>query len=132
MFLQVGFDININTVRDPHSPFPSAITQSLAGIEQSYRDPLWMLKVPFFPYYNSVRKSITFLRTFAEKVIRKRAEALENGDDTPPDILAHLLSEKSKNSHITMEDLVDDFLTLFIAGKYSLSLGSCDITLQIV
>ena len=40
---------------------------------------------------------IKFLRAFAEEVIKERQEALQRGDETPPDILAHLLIKRRRN-----------------------------------
>ena len=88
----------------------------LDGIEESFRAPFWMFDVSSYQYQKSVGSSIKFLRAFAEEVIKERQEALQRGDETPPDILSHLLNEKEQNPEITMEDLVDNFLTLFMAG----------------
>ena len=115
-FLQVGFGIEIKTIQDPDSPFPTAVLKCLDGIEESFRAPFWMFDVSSYQFQKSVGSSIKFLRAFAEEVIKERQEALQRGDETPPDILSHLLNEKEQNPDITMEDLVDNFLTLFMAG----------------
>ena len=115
-FLQVGFGIEIKTIQDPDSPFPIAVLRCLEGIQVGFRSPFWMFDVSSYKYQKSVGRSIKFLRAFAEEVIKERQEALQRGDETPPDILAHLLKEKEHNPRITMEALVDDFLTLFVAG----------------
>ena len=57
-----------------------------------------------------------FIRNFGRKVILDRQGAVLQGEDTPLDILAHILSVKEKQSSITNEDLVDDFVTFFVAG----------------
>ena len=57
-----------------------------------------------------------FIRNFGKKVILDRQGAVLQGEDTPHDILAHILSVKEKQSSITNEDLVDDFVTFFVAG----------------
>ena len=115
-FLQVGFGIEIKTILDPDLPFPTAVLRCLEGIEESFHAPFWMFDVSSYQYQKSVGSSIKFLRAFAERVIKQRQQALQRGDETPPDILSHLLKEKEQNPEITMEDLVDNFVTLFIAG----------------
>ena len=69
-----------------------------------------------FPFQRSVAKACQFIRDFARRVILERQEAVLQGDNTPPDILAHILSVAEKESSITVEDLIDDFTTFFIAG----------------
>lgn len=69
-----------------------------------------------FPFQNSVIKSIKYLRAFAAKVIEERCSAVRNGEDTPKDVLEHILREAMENPHLDIEDLVDNFLTIFLAG----------------
>ena len=96
-FLQVGFGIEIKTIQDPDSPFPTAVLRCLEGIQESFRAPFWMFDVSSYQFQNSVGRSIKFLRAFAEEVIKERQEALQRGDLTPPDILAHLLIKRRRN-----------------------------------
>ena len=81
-----------------------------------------MFKVSMFPYQNSVIKAVKFLRSFAAEAIEERLLALKNGADTPKDVLEHILKEANANPGLDMEDLVDNFLVIFIAGIWSLSL----------
>jgi len=74
--------------------------------------------VSTFPFQRSVTKACQFIRNFARKVILERQEAVLRGENTPPDILAHILSVAEKEPSITVEDLIDDFSTFFIAGLY--------------
>lgn len=69
-----------------------------------------------FPFQNSVIKSIKYLRAFAAKVIEERCSAVRNGEDTPKDVLEHILRDAMENPHLDIEDLVDNFLTIFVAG----------------
>ena len=94
----------------------------LEGIQASFQNPFWMFKVSMFPYQNSVIKAVKFLRSFAAEAIEERLLALKNGADTPKDVLEHILKEANANPGLDMEDLVDNFLVIFIAGIWSLSL----------
>lgn len=69
-----------------------------------------------FPFQTSVIKAIKFLRSFATKVIEERCLALKNGEETPKDLLEHILNEARENHDLDMDDLVDNFLTIFVAG----------------
>jgi len=113
---QVGFNIDLDTIRNPASEFPTAVSKVLEGIEASFQNPFWMFNVSMFPYQNSVIKAIKFLRNFATEVIKERCLALKNGAETPKDVLEHILKEATTNPDLDIEDLVDNFLTVFIAG----------------
>ena len=69
-----------------------------------------------FPFQKSVGEATRLIRNFGKKMICERQEAVLRGEDTPPDILAHILSVAEKESSITVDDLVDDFVTFFVAG----------------
>ena len=75
-----------------------------------------MFNVFMFPYQNSVIKAVKFLRSFAAEAIEERFFALKNGAETPKDILEHILKEANANPGLNMEELVDNFLVVFIAG----------------
>ena len=113
---QVGFNIDLDTVRDPSSKFPTAVSKVLEGFQASFQNPFWMFNVSMFPYQNSVIKAMKFLRNFAAEAIEERLLALKNGAETPKDILEHILKEANANPGLDMEDLVDNFLVVFLAG----------------
>ncbi len=113
---QVGYNINLGTIVNPDSEFPSAVSKMLQGIHASFHTPLWMFDVSMFPFQYSVINAIKFLRSFAMKVIEERCLALKNNEETPKDVLEHILNEAKENPEFDMEDLVDNFLTIFIAG----------------
>lgn len=61
-------------------------------------------------------KYANFLRDYGKKVIRERQEAIALGDDTPPDILDHILRVAQADPTLTLEYLIDEFVTFFLAG----------------
>ena len=69
-----------------------------------------------FSYQNSIIENVRYLRNFAKKVIEERCLALQNGEETPNDILEHILKEAQDNPDVDIDDLVDNFLTIFVAG----------------
>ena len=50
-------------------------------------------------------------------MIQERQEAILRGDDTPNDILTHILRVAEVEPTLTLENLVDEFITFFIAGQ---------------
>ena len=116
---QVAFNVDVDTIQDANSPFPSSVSKILLGIQESIRSPFWRISVSKFPFQRSVINAGKFLRNFGKKLILERQEAVLRGEDTPSDILAHILRVAEKESSITIEDLVDDFGTFFVAGVYT-------------
>ena len=113
---QVGFGINLNNVGNPDSAFPSAVYKTLEGMQANFQNPFWRFQISTFPFQNSVIDAIKYLRLFAKNVIEERCLALQNRDETPSDILEHIVKEAQEKPEINMDDLVDNFLTVFIAG----------------
>jgi len=113
---KVGFNINIDSIGNPDSPFLSAAYKGLQGISFSFHSPLWMFQISTFPFQNSVIEAVKYLRNFGKKVIEKRCSAIQNGEETPADILDHILKEAKENPDLDLDDLVDNFATFFIAG----------------
>ena len=117
ILLQVAFDIDVDVIRDPNSPFPSAVSKGLKGAQESIRTPFPQLFGLVFPSQSGLAEAIKFIREFAGNVIKERQEAVLRGDETPNDILAHILKVAESESSLSFEDLIDQFLTFFVAGK---------------
>ena len=96
----------------------------LEGVQANFQNPFWMFDVSKFPFQNSVIKAIKFLRSFAAEVIEKRCLALKNGEDTPKDVLEHIVKEANENPDLDIDDLVDNFVTVFVAGIERLLLNN--------
>lgn len=118
---KVGFNIDLNNIGNPDSAFPNAVFKTLQGIQSSFQNPFWMFQTSMFSYQNSIIESVRYLRNFAKKVIEERCLAWRNGEETPKDILEHILKEAQDNPDVDIDDLVDNFLTIFIAGQETTS-----------
>ena len=112
----MAFGIDLNTINEPDSPFPTAVRESLIA-------PIWALMHPFhaidftsYGYQNTVVEAIHFLRDTGKKIIDKRRRAMKNGDNVPLDILTYLLETVEEDISIDYEELLDHFVTFFIAG----------------
>ena len=115
-----------STVLYFRSFFTSAVSKTLEGMQANLQNPFWMFQISSFPFQNSVVEAIRYLRYFAKNVIEERGLALHNGDETPNDILQHIVKGAQEDSEFDMDDMVDNFFTIFIAGiKTKLNVPSC-------
>ena len=117
ILLQVAFDIDVDVIRDADSPFPSAVSKGLKGVQESMLTPFSQLLGLVLPSQSGLAEAIKFIREFAGKVLKERQEAVLREDETPNDILAHILKVAESESSLSFEDLIDQFVTLFFAGK---------------
>ena len=114
--VQVAFNVDVDAIRNANSIFPSAISKVFKGIQESIQSPFWRVDFTQFPFQRSVIQAAKYLRNYATEVIKERQKAVLNGDDVPRDILSHILNVAEAEPTLTMEHLVDEFITFFIAG----------------
>ncbi|XP_064388742.1 cholesterol 24-hydroxylase-like [Halichondria panicea] len=79
-------------------------------------------KSPFFQYIHpfeaeAYRETVRAIRTIGRDCIKKRIAMVERGVEVPNDILTHILGLASTKETVSIEDLVDDFATFYIAGQ---------------
>ena len=122
MFLQVAFGIDLNAIHEPDSPFSSAIKESLIAPIWCFAHPLHAIEFTTYGYQNSVIAAIHFLRDTGKKIIDERKKAILNGDEVPTDILSYILKSMDEDTVLDYEELLDHFVTFFIAGKLRLCL----------
>ena len=68
----------------------------------------------------TISQSVAVLRNYAREYIQQRLQAMEDSKMRSNDILQMILEAfdvNSKNSDAYMEELVDEFLTFFLAGN---------------
>lgn len=65
------------------------------------------------------RNSVVAVRKIGRDLIEKRIQDVSNGEEVPNDILTQILKMASTEKSVDLEDLVDDFVTFFFAGKQS-------------
>ena len=118
---QVSFNINTNTIEDPESPFPSAIRNYLRGVQANLEIPVPSAVLRIFQYKlfqkDSQRVQINaarFLRKFASDCISSRQkDIIAEKKDVPNDLLNILITSGT----FTQEEIIDEFITMFIAGQ---------------
>ena len=76
-------------------------------------------------YKQEVRDSIKCLREAGRKCIEQRLEAMQREDEVPQDILTYILKSvtgvSGKDYKDQMENVIDEFVTFFVAGNEKLS-----------
>ena len=117
---QVSFNINTNAIEDPQSPFPSAIRNYLRGVQANFEIPIPAAVLGIFQFKLFQKESqrvqidaTRFLRKFASECISARKKDIDEKKDLPNDLLSLLINDGS----LTREDIIDEFITIFIAGQ---------------
>ena len=117
---QVSFNINTHAIERPDSPFPDAIRQYLRGVQDNIDLPLSPTLLAIFQFklfQNATKKeqikAIRFLRNFARDCITNRKKDIADDKTVSDDLLSLLI----KNGSLSTDDIIDEFLTIFIAGQ---------------
>ncbi|XP_029114527.1 cholesterol 24-hydroxylase-like [Scleropages formosus] len=113
---KVAFGIDLNLL-ETESPFPKAIEKVLNGIVYYIRDPMMLFKPWKWKFIKEVKDAIKLLRKTGEKCITERKRAMRNGESVPKDILTQILKSAEQDQHDDLEQMLDNFLTFFIAGQ---------------
>lgn len=119
--LQVAFGIDLKTIHEPDSLFPTAIKECLKAPIWCLTHPLHAIDITTYNYQNVVVAAIHFLRDTGKKIIDDRMKAIRNNDDVPNDILTYILKSMPEDTSVDYEALLDQFVTFFIAGKTHLT-----------
>ena len=103
---------------DPNSPFPKAISNAFRGMAANGDPPVNATVLSLFKYWpwptqKEQIDAAKFLRQFARECVIKRIKDIEADRDTPNDLLGILVSDKL----LSMEDIIDEFVTIFMAGQ---------------
>ena len=120
---KVAFSIDLGAIEDASLPFRSAAASVLEAIQHNMYSPFptWFLRIYQRRCLQSETQrrqidAVKFLRDFARKCILKRLTMVKDGDDVPSDILSCIVRCTEKDESLTIEDLVDEFITIFFAG----------------
>ena len=121
---KVSFNINTHTIEDPNSPFPEAIREHTGGIQDNFDIPFHPILLAIFQFklfQNATKReqinATKFLRNFASDCISTRMKDIANGKDVPDDLLSVLI----KDGSLSLDDIIDEFLTIFLAGHETTS-----------
>ncbi|XP_068683870.1 cholesterol 24-hydroxylase-like [Montipora foliosa] len=118
---KVAFNVDLDVIKDANSPFLAALNDSLRGVQESFLRPFWRLDISSISQRKTLSKATKILRDYGRKLIHDRQQAISRGEDTPSDILDHILRVAEAEPTLTLEYLVDEFVTFFLAGQETTS-----------
>ncbi|KAG9463545.1 hypothetical protein GDO78_021534 [Eleutherodactylus coqui] len=113
---KVAFGMELNSLHDDHTPFPRAISTVMRGMTET-RNPLTQYTPGKQAFIRDVKKNIKFLRKTGQECIERRMKAIQDGEDTPVDILTQIIKGAKLEDGCSLEDLIDNFVTFFLAGQ---------------
>nr|ARQ84122.1 cytochrome P450 [Brachionus plicatilis] len=112
----VAFGFNNDSINQSENYLNKLIINLLHGINELLIDPLIQLKPNKFKMVNEFKKSLRELREFSREHINQRIRDLENKEHVPNDILTIIIKNYGGDT-FDLDDLIDQFLTFFIAGQ---------------
>ncbi|XP_040189249.1 cholesterol 24-hydroxylase-like isoform X2 [Rana temporaria] len=113
---KVAFGMDLNSIDDDQTPFPQAISLAMRGLVEM-RNPFLRFSMDKQQYIKDTQESLRLLRKTGRECINRRRKAIEDGEDIPVDILTQILKGAAQEDECDMEDLIDNFVTFFIAGQ---------------
>ncbi|XP_073494639.1 cholesterol 24-hydroxylase-like [Phyllobates terribilis] len=113
---KIAFAMDVRSILDDQIQFPQTITKIMEGLLAS-RDFLARFHPSKKNFIKDVKKSLGDLRNEGKERILQRIKAIKEGEETPKDILTQILKSAEVHESCTLEDLIDNFVTFFIAGQ---------------
>ncbi|XP_073466673.1 cholesterol 24-hydroxylase-like isoform X3 [Aquarana catesbeiana] len=113
---KVAFGMDLNSIDDDQTQFPRAISLAMRGIVE-IRNPFARFSLGKQKYIKDTQESLRFLRKTGRECIERRKKAIEDEEDIPLDILTQILKGAAQEDECDMEDLIDNFVTFFLAGQ---------------
>ncbi|XP_068689860.1 cholesterol 24-hydroxylase-like [Montipora foliosa] len=99
------------------SIFPAAFKECLAAPIWCLTHPFYFININSYAYQSSIIAAIQFVRDTGKKLIDERRKAIKTGEDVPSDILTYILKSTNEDSTVEYEELIDHFVTFFVAGQ---------------
>ncbi|XP_040268462.1 cholesterol 24-hydroxylase-like [Bufo bufo] len=113
---KVAFGMETNSLKDDGTPLPRAISLVMRAFVE-IRDPLIRYSREKQAFIRDVQESTRLLRKTGRECIERRQKAIQDGEEIPVDILTQILKGAALEGDCDMEDLLDNFVTFFIAGQ---------------
>ncbi|XP_056403228.1 cholesterol 24-hydroxylase-like isoform X4 [Hyla sarda] len=113
---KVAFGMELNSLHDDQTPFPKAISTVMKGMVE-IRNPFAEYTPGKQAFIRDVKENIKLLRKTGQECIERRMKAIKEGEDIPVDILTQILKGAEFEDGCSLEDLMDNFVTFFIAGQ---------------
>ncbi|XP_071951934.1 cholesterol 24-hydroxylase-like isoform X2 [Antedon mediterranea] len=124
---KVGFGLHLDVYKEDGVTFDNALTETFR-LKWIHAMPQWFSYPPFgkgLKQRNRSRLACRILRKFGRDCIMKRLENSKNNDETPNDLLHYILQEYTMDESLFspdwFENIVDEFVTFFVAGNETTS-----------
>ncbi|XP_073433809.1 cholesterol 24-hydroxylase-like isoform X2 [Dendrobates tinctorius] len=113
---KVAFGMEMNSLENDETPFPRAISLVLRALVEMF-DPFIRFSWKKRAFVKEVQESVRLLRKTGKECIEKRKKAIQDGEEISMDILTQILKGAAVEGYCEdTEDLMDNFVTFFIAG----------------
>ncbi|XP_070550233.1 cholesterol 24-hydroxylase-like [Ptychodera flava] len=142
-FLRLGIDIiakvafgtDFNAIFEVEHCFMDASKLAFSAVLRSMRNPLDNYNPCSRNFRQEVRAAVRFLRQTGRDVVEKRLAARLNGEQLrEDDMLGYWLkaSDYLKNPEFQMEDVLDEFVTIFLAGYETTANAAAAMLMELV
>ncbi|KAL8168965.1 UNVERIFIED_CONTAM: hypothetical protein K2H54_027185 [Gekko kuhli] len=112
---KVAFGLELNSLNNDLSPFPRAMSLMAQGMTEKRR-PLFKYMPGNGKVVKEIEENLRLLRRTGKECIEQRRKAIQNGEETPLDILTQILKNAAQEGDCEYESMLDNFVTFFFAG----------------
>ncbi|RNA07005.1 cholesterol 24-hydroxylase-like [Brachionus plicatilis] len=113
--LQVGFSMDIDSINQDNN-LKGYVSKSLEGFNKILLDPFLKFSISGWSYIKTYKHILKNLRDLGRYQILKRIESIKDGSYVSDDLITIML-KNNQNEEFEIEDLIDDFVSFFIAGQ---------------
>lgn len=108
----VGFGLSVDVIKDQAHALKSNIDAALLGVGKGIRNPFASILPKFANLRKSARCVAASLRQFGRDYVLSHMRTKEESHD----IFGSIMLQEVGNGELSVEDFIDEFVTLFIAG----------------
>jgi len=114
----IGFDNRLDAISGGSDSVYAAVMRCIFdGIACQAENMFNTVRPSKAAYRQEVRDAVKVMRDKGHHLISERKELMRTGSCELNDLLSHIIKYQEMTPGVTDEDLVDDYLTLFIAGQ---------------
>lgn len=114
---KVAFDMEIEVFNEDPSPVSVGLNRAFAAFRESVNNPLFRFGLVKREMSRHGREGARQVRALAGSCIKERLQKVRQGLEVPKDILTMIVQGAvSEKTHFSLEEMIDEFVTLFIAG----------------
>nr|QEV83800.1 cytochrome P450 [Brachionus rotundiformis] len=111
----VGFSMEIDSINYDNN-LKGYVFKALEGFNKILFNPFLRFSISGWSYIKNYKRIIKNLRDLGRFQILKRIESIKDGSYVSDDLIT-LMLRNNQNEEFEIEDLIDDFVSLFIAGQ---------------